>query len=252
MKLICGNSLISELVAAHLVATGSFSISDIEMVQMPMFRVRILELDKVGDKFCVICHEPFHESNNIIYVNYMTYFDNIELDECTRFAVRCAIKDISSNEYDMYVSSFNNYILHDISTINSIAYTNYLQASVYSASGHQQQNNMYEEVSRQLLKCIIKRPSPKVAIISGDGYVRYIARKALHDDKNLECIIFMIGHTKAYVYFRDGLNPSDYISAYAMYEGYCEHGQFAAILTKSAMHNLIMCITRELSLVQNN
>ena len=238
--LVCGTSTISEIVAAHLVATGQFSISDVTIVQLPHFRKNMLEMVASGGSHTIVCSGETEESDNINYINQVEYFNDKKVGSL-QDPIKTAIKDIVSNSYDMYSSAFNNYIMHDIETINNIAYTGLVNGYAGSASDPSMQLNMWNTVNEQVHLSDIKRPCKELAIMTGNGYVRYMARAMMYNDTDLKIVAF-ISKGKIYVYFRDGMVPKEYVSAHAWYEGYCEYGQFAAVLSESAVKNLITCM----------
>lgn len=238
--LVCGTSTISEIVAAHMVATGKVSISDVNIIQLPYFRKTMLDLIASGTKHTIICSGDIEEADNIEYINQIEYFKDKSTGSLSRH-IDTAIKDITSNEYDMYASAFNNYIMHDLETINNIAYTGMVNGYAGSASDYSTQLHLWETVNLQIHGADIKRPCKELAIITGSGYVRYMARAMMYNEVNLKIVVFM-SKGKVYVYFRDGMTPKEYITAHAWYEGYCEYGQFAAVLSESAIKNLVTCM----------
>lgn len=257
--LICSTSTISEIVAAHLVATGYFNIQDIIIVPMHDIRNKMIEATNDGNKHTIICAGDIIESDNITYIDPITYFNDKSNIGGMIDSINVAIKDLISNEYDMYSSTFNNYIMHDIETINSIAYTGMVKGYAGSATDQSRQLELWNSVNNQLNSSIIKKPHDSIAIINGKGYVRYMARAMMHNDKNVKIIVFIAGnkvnvkiyeqeyqYNKIYVYFRDGMTASDYIPAHAWYSGYCEYGQFSTALSESATKNMITCMCSRL------
>ena len=214
---------------------------------MPKFRSRVIELAMAGTKSTVICsNHDIIESEHITYVDQINYFNNIRLNDHMKKSVEYAVYDIKSNTYDLYASTFNNYIFHGVPTISMMANTDMLSRCVYSAGDVVAQNGLWAEVNLQIEESKRAMPCKEVMVIKGKGYIRYMARAALYLKPEVQAVVSLI-EDKVYVYFRDGLNPSDYIPAGTWYDGYCEHGQFAATLNESTTKNLISCLVRELS-----